>query len=162
MSTTTRPSSIVMRFLAQPSTVNFGGKVHGGTVMSWIDQAAYACSTAWAQRYCVTAYVGGIRFVRPIMIGDLVEVEARLAYTGKTSMNIAVEVRSGDPKGNGLEKTSECAVVMVSVDSDGRPVSVEQRDTGDEASIVLAAEVRQRLVAQLSGQTPMTGAVKQS
>lgn len=40
--------------------------------------------------------VGGRRFQRPIMVGDLVEVEARLAYTGKTSMDISVEVRSGD------------------------------------------------------------------
>ena len=55
MSTTQRPIAITLRFLAQPGTVNFGGKVHGGTVMSWIDQAAYAAATAWAQRYCVTA-----------------------------------------------------------------------------------------------------------
>jgi acyl-CoA hydrolase len=143
-----------MRFLAQPGTVNFGGKVHGGTVMSWIDQAAYACSTAWAQRYCVTAYVGGIRFVRPIMIGDLVEVEARLACTGKTSMNIAVEVRSGDLKANGLEKTSECAVVMVSVDSHGRPVEVEPCEPGDAAGIALAADIRRRLAAH-QGRKPV-------
>lgn len=72
---------ITLRFLALPSTVNFGGKVHGGTVMSWIDQAAYACATRYAQTYCVTAFVGGIRFVRPIRIGDVVEVLARVAST---------------------------------------------------------------------------------
>ena len=77
-------SCITLRFLAEPSTVNFGGKVHGGTVMKWIDEAGYACATSWAKRYCVTVYVGGIRFHRPIMIGDLVEVEARLACTGKS------------------------------------------------------------------------------
>ena len=70
-------SSITLRFLAEPSTVNFGGKVHGGTVMKWIDEAGYACATRWAKRYCVTVYVGGIRFHRPIMIGDLVEVGNR-------------------------------------------------------------------------------------
>jgi acyl-CoA hydrolase len=140
-----RPKSFTMRFLAQPDTVNFGGKVHGGTVMSWIDQAAYACATGWSQSYCVTAYVGGIRFVRPIMIGDVVEVDAYLAYTGNTSMNIAVEVRSGDLKGSSLEKTAECAVVMVSVDSHGRPMSVESFQPHDEKSKSRADEVRQRL-----------------
>ena len=39
-------SSITLRFLAEPSTVNFGGKVHGGTVMKWIDEAGYACAKA--------------------------------------------------------------------------------------------------------------------
>ena len=63
-------SSITLRFLAEPSTVNFGGKVHGGTVMKWIDEAGYACATSWAKRYCVTVSVGSIRFQKPIRIGD--------------------------------------------------------------------------------------------
>jgi acyl-CoA hydrolase len=143
-----RSRSITMRFLAQPSAVNFGGKVHGGTVMSWIDQAAYACATAWSQRYCVTAYVGGIRFVRPISIGDVVEVEATLAYTGTTSMNIAVEVRCGDLRGTDLEKTTECAVVMVSVDSHNKPVAIEAFSPADEKDITQAAGVRKLLGAK--------------
>jgi acyl-CoA hydrolase len=140
-----RPRSITMRFLAQPNTINFGGKVHGGTVMSWIDQAAYACATGWSQSYCVTAYVGGIRFVRPIIIGDVVEVNATLTYTGSTSMNIAVEVHSGDLKGSSLEKTTECAVVMVSVDSHGRPMPVVPFLPNDDTSKALADEVKKRL-----------------
>jgi acyl-CoA hydrolase len=143
-----RPRSFTLRFVAQPSTVNFGGKVHGGTVMSWIDQAAYACSSGWSQRYCVTAYVGGIRFVRPIMIGDVVEVEANLACTGRTSMSIAVEVRSGDLRGGGLEKTSECAIVMVCVDSHGKPVAVESFQPNDDRSLELASEVKKRLIGR--------------
>lgn len=35
---------ITLRFLAEPADVNFGGKVHGGAVMKWIDLAAYACA----------------------------------------------------------------------------------------------------------------------
>ena len=100
-------SSITLRFLAEPSTVNFGGKVHGGTVMKWIDEAGYACATSWSKRYCVTVFIGSIRFHRPIRIGELVEVEARMVFTGSTSMNISVEVRSGDMKSGGeLQKTT--------------------------------------------------------
>ena len=32
--------NVEFRFLAEPTHVNFGGKVHGGMVMKWIDQAA--------------------------------------------------------------------------------------------------------------------------
>lgn len=137
-------SNIVLRFLAEPSTVNFGGKVHGGTVMKWIDEAGYACATSWSKRYCVTVYVGGIRFHRPIMIGDLVEVEARIAYTGTTSMNIAVEVRSGDMKGGALQKTTECLIVFVSVDSHGRPMGVPAwtPTTPDEVSLAARAKAQ--------------------
>lgn len=140
-------ASITLRFLAEPSTVNFGGKVHGGTVMKWIDEAGYACATSWAKRYCVTVYVGGIRFHRPIMIGDLVEVEARLVCTGSTSMNIAVEVRSGDMKGGGLHTTTECLIVFVSVDSHGRPLPVEPFAPESPKAQALAEKVKAQLAA---------------
>jgi acyl-CoA hydrolase len=140
-------SSIVLRFLAEPSTVNFGGKVHGGTVMKWIDEAGYACATAWAKRYCVTVFVGGIRFHHPVKIGELVEVEARLAYTGNTSMNISVEVRSGDIKGGRLRTTTECLIVFVSVDEEGRPVPVDAWLPETPGEIALAQRAKAQLDA---------------
>jgi acyl-CoA hydrolase len=140
-------TSIVLRFLAEPSTVNYGGKVHGGTVMKWIDEAGYACATSWAKRYCVTVFVGGISFHRPIRIGDLVEVEAHLAYTGTSSMNIAVEVRSGDLKAGGLHKTTECLIVFVALDEDGKPVPVDTWTPGTPGEIALAERVRAHLDA---------------
>lgn len=140
-------SSITLRFLAEPSTINFGGKVHGGTVMKWIDEAGYACATRWAKRYCVTVSVGSIRFQRPIMIGDLVEVEARLAYTGTTSMNISVEVRAGDMKTGQMEVITECVVVFVAVDADGKALPVEAWLPETPGDMALAQNVRSHLQA---------------
>ena len=119
-------SSIVLRFLAEPSTVNFGGKVHGGTAMKWIDEAAYACAAAWSGLYCVTASVGNINFIHPISIGDLVEVEAKIVKTGTSSMNIHVVVSSGKPTEEELIKTTECNMVMVAVNQYGKPTPVKR------------------------------------
>ena len=141
-------SSITLRFLAEPSTVNFGGKVHGGTVMKWIDEAGYACATSWSKRYCVTVFLGSIRFHRPIRIGELVEVEARMVFTGNTSMNIAVEVRSGDMKsGSELQKTTECLIVFVSVDEEGVPMPVDTFTPETPHAMALAERVRASLAA---------------
>ena len=111
---------ITLRFLAEPQDVNFGGKVHGGAVMKWIDLAAYACAAGWSGRYCVTAYAGGIRFVEPIHVGSLVEVEAKVIYTGKTSMHIAVEVNACDPMTLDRRLTTHCIVIMVAVSQKGQ------------------------------------------
>ena len=70
-----RQRQLSMGFLAEPSDVNFGGKVHGGQVMRWIDQAGYAAAVGWSGHYSVTVAVGGIRFVAPIRIGDLVALQ---------------------------------------------------------------------------------------
>src|SRR5438067_4444305 len=89
---------VTFRFLAEPGDVNFGGKVQGGHVMKWTDQAAYACAVGWSGRYCVTIYVGGIRFYKPVQIGHLVEVRARVIHTGVSSMHLAVDVSTHDPQ----------------------------------------------------------------
>lgn len=115
---------ITLRFLAEPNDVNFGGKVHGGVVMKWIDQAGYACASGWSGNYCVTVYVGGIRFYKPVLIGSLVEVRARVIYTGKTSMHIAVDVSAGDPKQTTRAQTTHCIIVFVAVNEQGAPVPV--------------------------------------
>ncbi|HWY26090.1 MAG TPA: acyl-CoA thioesterase [Nevskia sp.] len=122
MPTTKR--EISLRFLAEPGDVNFGGKVHGGTVMKWIDQAGYTCAVGWSGRYCVTVYVGGIRFIRPIMIGHVVEVHARMIYTGTTSMHIAVDVMAGDPREEAFLKTTHCVIVFVAMGEDNKPATV--------------------------------------
>ena len=119
-----REREVTLRFLAEPSDVNFGGKMFGGSVMKWIDLAGYACATGWSGRYCVTAYVGGIQFERPIAIGDLVETRAHLLLTGRTSMHIAVDVYSRHPTADEYARTTSCLVVFVAVDAQGKPVEV--------------------------------------
>ncbi|WGV98784.1 acyl-CoA thioesterase [Vibrio sp. YMD68] len=117
---------ITLRFLAEPSDVNFGGKVHGGAAMKWIDLAAYACSAAWSGKYCITAYAGGIRFVAPIHVGNLVEVSAKVIYTGSSSMHIAIDVQASDPKEMNNRLTTHCIVIMVAVDENGHSTKVPE------------------------------------
>jgi acyl-CoA hydrolase len=124
MLSSTRQREVTLRFLAEPTEVNFGGKIHGGTVMKWIDHAGYTCAVGWSRYYCVTVYVGGIRFYQPILIGDLVEVQAQLIYTGTTSMHIAVDVRACDPKEGHFRKTTHCIIIFVAVNDDGKPIAV--------------------------------------
>jgi acyl-CoA hydrolase len=119
-------NKIVFQFLAEPNDVNFGGKVHGGAVMKWIDQASYACASHWCSSYCVTVYVGGIRFYDPILIGDLVRVESEIIYTGRTSMHVAVDVRSREVKSGKFRKTTHCIIVFVSVDKEGKTQPVPE------------------------------------
>jgi acyl-CoA hydrolase len=117
---------ITLRFLAEPTDVNFGGKVHGGAVMKWIDQAGYTCAAGWTGTYCVTVYLGGLHFLGPIHVGELVELRALVIRTGRTSLDIAVDVYAGDPKRGERRRTGHCVVVFVALGSDGRPSEVPQ------------------------------------
>lgn len=114
------------QFISEPQDINFGGKVHGGAVMNWIDNAGYASACNWSGAYCVTAYVGGIRFIKPIKIGALVRIETQIIYTGTTSMHISVDVYSkGVTKGE-FHKTTHCIMVFVAVDEEGKPTPIKR------------------------------------
>lgn len=132
----------LFRFLSQPTDVNWGGKVHGGMVMKWMDQAAYACALGWSGRYAVTASVGGMSFLEPIRIGDLVEVRARVVLTGTTSMHILVEVDSVDPRTMQRADTTRCVMVFVALDDSGHPIAVPRFDPATEEDRRLADQAQ--------------------
>ena len=153
---------VTFRFLAQPTDVNFGGKVHGGMVMKWIDQAGYAAAVGWSGRYCVTVAVGGIQFVQPILIGDLVTVRAKLIYTGSSSMHFAVDVLACDLKDRNERLATSCVIVFVALDSpDGKPTAVapwapqtpEDKRLAEYAERMMGlSKAMERQVAEFKGQ----------
>lgn len=120
----TSPREITLRFLAQPTDVNFGGNVHGGSAMKWLDQAGYVCATTWSSRYCVTAFVGDINFHQPIRVGSLVEARAKIIHTGRTSMHIVVDLYSCVPTACDMNRSVRCIMVFIAVDEEGHPSKI--------------------------------------
>lgn len=125
------------RFLAEPTDVNFGGNVHGGIVMKWIDQAAYACAAQWSKCYCVTVSANGIRFIKPIKVGQLVEINACLVHTGASSMHIYVVVKAGDATDDNMSVSNRCFITFMAVDKDGTPKNVPSYVPEDEIHMQL-------------------------
>ncbi len=123
-----------LRFLVPPGVVNWGGNAHGGTVMRWIDEAAYACAAAWAgdgapdaASEAIAVYSGGIHFFAPVRIGDIVEVEARLLYTSERSMHLGIRVSTADPRApHALTLTTQCMSVFVIPGAGGVALPVPQ------------------------------------
>jgi acyl-CoA hydrolase len=117
----TRPRSVTLRFLAEPGHVNFGGKVHGGAVMKWIDQAGYTCAAGWTGEYCVTTYIGGLHFLQPIRVGEVVDLRALVIHTGRTSLHISIDIYAGDPREVEKSRRCHCVIVFVALNEAGRP-----------------------------------------
>jgi uncharacterized protein (TIGR00369 family) len=126
------PGKSLLRFLTEPAHVNYNGKVHGGMVMKWIDQAGYTCAAQWSGTYCVTVYVGGIHFIRPIMVGSTVDMRSQIIHTGRSSMHIFIDIFAGDPREGTMHRSSYCLAVFVALGPDGRPVAVPKWEPATE------------------------------
>ncbi len=142
------------RFLAAPTDANWGGNAHGGTVMRWIDDVARACAMGWCGADAVAVYSGGIHFVAPIHIGDVVELQARLIHTGPHSMHIAVHVRARDPRESEWRETTRCMSIFVSRDANGHAAPVRQAVLRSDEDFRLDAHALD-LVSRRDKLTPM-------
>jgi acyl-CoA hydrolase len=114
----------IHRLRVTPLDVSVAGFVDGGTLMEWIDTAAYATAAKWCGCPCVAASIGNFHLDRPISVGERVELHASLVYTGHSSMHILVTICSSDPARAKAVQTAQCSIVFVAVDTSGNPVEV--------------------------------------
>lgn len=119
---------LTTRTMAMPADTNPSGDIFGGWVLAQMDIAAGICASQRAQQRVVTVAVEGMSFIRPVKVGDILGVYTDVAEVGKTSMKIHVEawVRRGQI---GLrEKVTEAIFKFVSLDQDGNPTPVPEKD----------------------------------
>lgn len=119
-----RFSQTTLTELMIPSYANFGGKIHGGILLSLIDKVAYACASRHASTYCVTVSVDAVDFIEPVEVGDLVSLMASVNYVGRTSLVIGIRIIAENVK-NGVQRhTNTSYVTMVAKGDDNKPTVV--------------------------------------
>lgn len=119
-------TELTMSFLAEPKDVNFGGHVHGGEVMKWMDQIGYALAVKYSKGYAVTKFVDNINFTSPMKIGDLVSLTAKILSVGTTSMHIQICVTSENLLTEVISDNCSCEMVFVAVDKQGSKRNLER------------------------------------
>ena len=140
-----RASRITLSQLMHLEHANLLGNVHGGWIMKLVDEAGALACMRHAQRKVVTVTIDSMDFRQPIRIGDLVILKAEVAYTGRTSMEAAVEVHAENPITGEQTHTNTAYLVYVALDDSGRPTPVPplQAETEEEKQKMDQAQVRQ-------------------
>ena len=107
-----------------PSYANFGGKIHGGILLSLMDKVAYACASKHAGAYCVTVSVDRVEFMKPVEVGELVSLHASVNYVGRSSMIVGIRVEAQQVKTGSIRHTNSCYFTMVAKDDEDNPAEV--------------------------------------
>jgi acyl-CoA hydrolase len=148
-------SRVTLTELMIPSYANFGGKIHGGILLSLMDKAAYACASKHAGGYCVTVSVDTVNFRAPIEVGDLVSLHASVNYVGTSSMVIGIRVVAENVAVGDLRHTNTSFFTMIHKGPDGNPAQVPGLilETVDDLRRYIEAikriELRQRYDSEL-------------
>ncbi len=138
-------TQLTMTVLMTPDMANFSGNVHGGTLLKYLDEVAYACASRYAGRYVVTLSVD------PVHVGELVTFLASVNYSGRTSMEVGVKVVTENIRERSVRHTNSSFFTMVALDEDGKPSPVPplQPQTYDEKRRFAQAQQRRQIRQEL-------------
>lgn len=117
-------SQTTLTELMIPAYANFGGKIHGGILLSLMDKVAYTCSAKHAGNYCVTVNVDGVNFLQPVEVGELVSLMASVNYVGRTSIVVGIKVIAENVKTGTVKHTNTSYFTMVAKDETNKPTQV--------------------------------------
>ncbi len=137
-----------------PSEANVLGKVFGGAILSLIDLCASATAQKFSGHICVTASFDRVDFHEPIEVGELVTLEGTVTHTGRTSLEVTIDVSATNLVTGSTRHTNTARVTMVAL-KEGRPTMVPElvfRTVEDKRRYLTARvrrELRERLIADL-------------
>ena len=110
--------SPAIRTIAMPADTNPAGDIFGGWLMSQMDLAGSSVASHTARGR--TATVAGMKFHRPVKVGDEVSLYASLIRTGRTSMQIHVEAWRRSRDSDETQMVTEATFTFVALDAEGR------------------------------------------
>ena len=128
-------SQVTITELMIPSYANFGGKIHGGILLSLMDKVAYACATKHSGAYCVTVSVDTVDFLQPVEVGDLVSLKASINYVGNSSMVVGIHVVAENVKEGVVKHTNNSYFTMVAKDENDKLTTVPALILSDKEEV---------------------------
>lgn len=120
-----------------PGQTNHRGSLFGGEALAMMDKAAFVVASRYARRNVVTARAERTDFAVPIATGQLVDVQASIVATGRSSMTVDVHLFAEDLISGDRHLGTKGRFVMVALDAHGRPTEVPRfsTDQADEQGL---------------------------
>lgn len=107
-----------------PDDTNALGRALGGVVLHWMDICGAISAMRFSHDQCVTASMDHVDFIAPIDVGEIAVIKSYVFNTGKTSVDVKVDVHSEDPRTGEIQETTTSFLTFVAIDGEGRPTTV--------------------------------------
>lgn len=146
-------SLTIMTDFVLPGETNPLNNLFGGELLARMDRAASISARRHSRRIVVTASVNHVSFTKPIPLGSVITLEAKVSRAFKSSMEVFIDVWVEDRLSGQRSKFNEGIYTFVAVDESGLPVAVPQikPETETEVERHAGALRRRQLSLVLAG-----------
>ena len=124
-------SAVETIYMIRPTHLNSAGRLFGGILMQWIDEAAGLVAIRHSRRNVATVSVDNLQFLKGAYQGDTVIIKARLTYVGRTSMEVEVKTYKEDVDRKS-ELINQAYFTMVALDENDKPTPVPRLELQSE------------------------------
>jgi acyl-CoA hydrolase len=148
-----RPASLsatTMTELVLPTHANSLGSVFGGQVMAWIDLCAAICAQRHTGHIVTTAGIDDLSFDRPITVGQVAVLRARVTAAFRSSVEVQVQVDGEDARTGERWPCVSAFATFVAVDADLKPTAVPPLEITSEEDRELAEAAGVRRAERLA------------
>ncbi|CAA6801346.1 MAG: cytosolic long-chain acyl-CoA thioester hydrolase family protein [uncultured Campylobacterales bacterium] len=122
-----KPSGkLQLRTIAMPGDTNSNGDIFGGWIMAQMDIAGAILAKEVSQTRTVTVAVEGMKFLKPVKVGDIVSCYGDVTRKGNTSITIKLEVWIKSVLKNLTVKVTEATFIYVAIDQDGKKITLKK------------------------------------
>lgn len=111
----------ILRTVPRPADINANGHIFGGWVLSQMDIAGGILAGRIAQGACATVAIESMKFIAPILLGDIISIYGKIERIGRTSVAIRLEVEALRNRGVDHVKVTEGVFTFVALDDNARP-----------------------------------------
>lgn len=125
MSKRVSDSMVEIAHIVRPTDLNNAKRLFGGTLMSWIDEAAVIVAKRHANMNVTTASVDNLSFLNAAYMRDVVVLIGKITYVGNTSMEVKVESFVEHIDGS-RELVNRAYITLVGLDDNGIPTRVPE------------------------------------
>jgi|SRR5690625_963379 len=150
---TPEESKAIITDLILPGETNPINNLFGGELLARMDRIASIAARRHSRRYVVTASVNHVAFQKPIPLGSVITLEAKVSRAFRTSMEIIIDVYIEDRESGQKVLANDAIYTFVAVNDNGYPVEVPpiEPQTEEEKERYEAALRRKQLSLVLAG-----------
>lgn len=115
-----------------PGHTTHRGILHGGPAMDWLAKAGFAAATRHARCGIVMAASERLDFLAPAHAGEVVEVDARVVKTGRSSLTVEAQMHAENPETGERRHCTSASLVFVAIDEQGRSVPLQKQSVAPQ------------------------------
>ncbi|OYW91959.1 MAG: acyl-CoA thioesterase [Alishewanella sp. 32-51-5] len=107
-----------------PGRTNHHNTLFGGEALAWMDEAAFIAATRFCRKPLVTVCSDRVDFKVSIPAGTILELVARVAHVGRTSIKIQVDIFVEHMYNDDQHKAISGSFTFVALDENRKPTPV--------------------------------------